>query len=332
MISQRTHTIRLSEYKRNEDDVDSLGTGYGQIQVAKQSAISFSPKTIILEPPKMNKIFTQNDNLHHYYDNHQSMSQPINSIVCENADNHNNYYPSKECDHYDGNNNNINMDTNYTSRTQYYLDVHCDAIANCCQQQTYTNNIRKLISSNDCRPSSSCCCCTCYSQIVETNHDEKIVGIQRDDCNRLLIDKMDCDSITNQLSALVLNLDRYKPFSESRESQRKLKLILPIYYKMLKIISNQLLVSNDLLLVSSKIINSKQLDYKIENSSHRQAIGDNIVIQNKQSIQHSRLTTLRYIESLNGYSSSTNTLRLILKLPSMVYVISAYEDIANQLR
>lgn len=285
MITNRRHTIRLSDYKN-----DGL---------FEQKAYdhSRSIKTTIIEPPRL-KSWHGNENSRNHCD-------------CVEVNNH---YATNECVQY-----NVNL-------SDIQQDDH-SSIANCCQ---LSNRIPHTTN-----PHPYCCCCTCYHQdAINTKNNKQHSG---ENCASLAIDKLDCDSITNQLSALVLNFDRYKPFADSRRSQRQLKVILPIYFKMLMIISTKLDVRRHKMLLSpSKQNHHFNNDYE----TMKRDVGAPSMSRTNQMhdesnlikpIQRSRVNTLRYIESLDGYSSSTNTLRLILKSPTVIYAINAYEDIINQL-
>lgn len=129
-------------------------------------------------------------------------------------------------------------------------------------------------------------------------------------CETIVCDRHDL--ISEQISTLVLNLDKDKSFSESRHTQKLLRRALSIYFKLLSISP---LESNYEPLIVRKSSRSIQTNKS----------------SGKFSLNNTRLKVLNYIENLEGYSDSINSLRLLLKSSNMIYVIKAYEAIVANL-
>lgn len=116
---------------------------------------------------------------------------------------------------------------------------------------------------------------------------------------------LDDKLIANNISSLVLELDKSRSFAESRSSQRLLKTIFSIYFMMIR-------------------LSPLECHFSIPTIKSNET--------KSQPLQYSRQQVLSYIESLDGYPGSINTLRLILKSETMIAVMGAYEQIVDQLK
>lgn len=125
-------------------------------------------------------------------------------------------------------------------------------------------------------------------------------------CNLLAInDKIKGDklnSIADQLAHLVQDPNISSP-SEPRDNCARIRTILRIYWKLL---------------------NLSPLEFHLSTK-------EPIFCSNKFNIVNSRIQVLCYIENLDGYCDAINKLRLILKSPSMISVMMAFNKIIREL-
>lgn len=163
-----------------------------------------------------------------------------------------------------------------------------------------TNQVNLDYPSSKIKPKSSI-----QSQIIKQKRNDGC-------CSHVIVDDQ---LVANQISTLVLDLDKGKSFAESRKNQKLLRTIFSIYFKLIQL---------------------SPLDYSLipsfrkssQNKTQRKPYGHNDYYS-LCDIHNPRTQVLNYIENLGGYSDSINTLRLILKSTSMVSVINAYEQIAS---
>lgn len=198
------------------------------------------------------------------------------------------------------------------------------------------NNNKKPIEKN--YANNRICTCNRKQQVKTriAHNDNDIRGTITVNCN--MLSNIDTNLISSQISALMLQLDRSKPFAESRLNQKSLKSILAIYFKVL----NMIPIDWHLRLSQNQMTKPHRNHQGIRDTSlcpSTSSSQEKVIRKGKDEQSDmmvpadcSRRATLKYIENLDGYSHSTHKLRMILKSPNMIYALSAYQEIIDRVQ